>query len=98
MKNRDDLHPFRWNHHRAGLTLAAEPLSPTVPEQKKSLKSNSNLFLNPFEHKSKPQNTISNKNQKNSTNQKKLRFILLKSLFFFTATKKNNNFVYRKQK
>jgi hypothetical protein len=48
--------------HRAG----------TKKIQKKPLKSNSNLFLNPFEHKSKPQNTISNKNQKNSTNQKSL--------------------------
>jgi hypothetical protein len=34
MKNRDDLHPFRWDHHRDGLTPAAEPPSPTVPEPK----------------------------------------------------------------
>jgi hypothetical protein len=48
MKNRDDLHPFRWNHHRDGLTPAAEPPSPTAPEPKKLKKKPLKSLFKPF--------------------------------------------------
>jgi hypothetical protein len=47
----------------------------------KSLKSNPKLFFNPLEHKFKPQNMRSNKNQENFNKPKRFIFILLKSLF-----------------
>jgi hypothetical protein len=71
---------LRQRRHRPAAVTTTGNLTKSQKIQK-SLKSNPKLFFNPLEHKFKPQNMRSNKNQENFNKPKRFIFILLKSLF-----------------